>query len=374
MSTFRRGKIWWFKFNFQGQVIRESANTSSMRMARDAERARRHDLERAVNGIPKRAKYPLFKIAAREWIDSKTHLAAKSVYAYKQYVDSLTKEFGNRLVCDLDETDIVELQRNRQREKKSGRTINYEVHALRGILKHFNLWWPLADKVKKLQERHDIGKALSRDEELRLLDAVAKSGSPVLLPLFVVSLDTGLRASEVRALRRKDLIATLAGGQISEGELHVPKSKTAAGTGRVVPLTARACNALTRWLSAIPEAGDDAYLFPHHEVGCCGSLRKPKIFEIEFDKPIGEWKSAWKSALTTAKVKARWHDLRHTLISRLAENPAVSEETIRALAGHVSRQMLARYSHIRSAAKWDAIRTLNAAGSDDDRAQNWGTI
>jgi len=30
----------------------------------------------------------------------------------------------------------------------------------------------------------------------------------------------------------------------------------------------------------------------------------------------------------------------------LAENPAVSEETIRALAGRVSRKMLERYNHI----------------------------
>jgi hypothetical protein len=49
---------------------------------------------------------------------------------------------------------------------------------------------------------------------------------------------------------------------------------------------------------------------------------------------------------------------RHTFISRLAENPAVSEETIRVLAGHVSRQMLERYSHIRSRTKEAAIRAL----------------
>jgi integrase len=57
-------------------------------------------------------------------------------------------------------------------------------------------------------------------------------------------------------------------------------------------------------------------------------------------------------------VRYRWHDLRHTFVSRLAENPNVSEQTIRALAGHVSRQMLEHYSHIRSQAKVAAIRCL----------------
>jgi len=52
----------------------------------------------------------------------------------------------------------------------------------------------------------------------------------------------------------------------------------------------------------------------------------------------------------------------------LAENPSVSEETIRALAGHVSRRMLENYSHIRTRAKEDAIRSLE---SDEGRAQNW---
>jgi integrase len=50
--------------------------------------------------------------------------------------------------------------------------------------------------------------------------------------------------------------------------------------------------------------------------------------------------------------------MRHTFISRLAENASVSEQTIKALAGHLSRQMLERYSHIRSQAKQAAIQAL----------------
>jgi integrase len=63
------------------------------------------------------------------------------------------------------------------------------------------------------------------------------------------------------------------------------------------------------------------------------------------------------------RIRYRWHDLRHTFISRLAENPNVSEQTIRALAGHVSRQVLERFGHIRSQAKQAAIRGLEEQGS-----------
>jgi hypothetical protein len=62
--------------------------------------------------------------------------------------------------------------------------------------------------------------------------------------------------------------------------------------------------------------------------------------------------------LREAGIKYRWYDCRHTFVTRLAENPNVSEQTIRALAGHVSKQMLERYSHIRREAKLEAITAL----------------
>jgi len=46
----------------------------------------------------------------------------------------------------------------------------------------------------------------------------------------------------------------------------------------------------------------------------------------------------------------------------------VSEQTITALAGHVSKRMLERYSHIRAQAKRDAISMLE---SGRGWAQNW---
>lgn len=57
-------------------------------------------------------------------------------------------------------------------------------------------------------------------------------------------------------------------------------------------------------------------------------------------------------------MSVRWHDLRHTFITRLAENPTVTEQTIRSLAGHVSKAMLDRYSHVRNRAQEQAIQAL----------------
>lgn len=136
------------------------------------------------------------------------------------------------------------------------------------------------------------------------------------------------------------------------------KSKTAAGRGRVIPLSQRVCACLSLWLERFPEAGPDSFLIPYHKIGLAGDTRVPVLWDVDLSRPMGSWRKAWRLACKAAGVQYRPHDMRHTFISRLAENPAVSEQTIKALAGHVSRQMLERYSHIRSAAKQAAIQAL----------------
>lgn len=357
---YKRGGRWWYKFRFQGQVIRESANTDSKTLAREAERVRRRELEEAVNRIPKREKMPLFSVAGCEWLDRRIGITPGSLDRYRQQVALLSKEFGNRLVCDIDHHDVIELLRKRQAEGRAGRTVNYEITTLRMILKSRGLWAPIGERIKALRERHDIGRAISREDERRLLDASGKSESPVLLSLFVLTIDTGLRASEARSLRRKDLELTWKDGAIAAGRLIVAKSKTEAGKGRAIPLTRRVCATLTLWLSRFPEAGPDSYVFPRHRIACRSERAEHHMYDLDMTKPLGSWKRAWKYACSKkgADVSYRWHNLQHTFVSRLAENPSVSEETIRALAGHVSKQMLQRYSHIRTHAKQAAIAAL----------------
>ena len=76
-------------------------------------------------------------------------------------------------------------------------------------------------------------------------EAVRQGDSPALLHLFVLTIDTGLRASETRSLHRKDLELEWKDGAIVAGKLIVPKSKTEAGEARAIPLTRKVCAALT---------------------------------------------------------------------------------------------------------------------------------
>jgi hypothetical protein len=74
---------------------------------------------------------------------------------------------------------------------------------------------------------------------------------------------------------------------------------------------------------------------------------------------ITSFKTAWKTMRKNAKVKGRWHDNRHTLITELAESGA-GDETIMQIAAHVDRQMFRHYSHIRIKAKREALEAVTS--------------
>lgn len=74
--------------------------------------------------------------------------------------------------------------------------------------------------------------------------------------------------------------------------------------------------------------------------------------------PITSFKTAWTKVREEAKVKGRWHDNPHTLVTELAESGA-GDEVIMSIAGHVSRAMLSRYSHVRMEAKRRALDEID---------------
>jgi integrase len=351
MSLYKRGGIWWYKFKFQGQSVRESTHTGRKDLARDAERTRRRELETAINRIERRDPAPLFRVAAQIWLAEKAGRAEKTVAGYKQRVAPVIAAFGDRLVCDIDRKDVLDYRAERLADGMSNRTVNYEICCLRGVLESYGLWAKIR-KVVRLRENHDRGQAISFDDENALLTACINSPSPGLYSMFVLSIDAGLRASELRSLRRRDVTGC---------EVVVPKSKTEAGKGRSIPLTKRALAALDQWSQRFPNAGPDSFLFPRHSVQQVKGTKLTILCDVVLGRQVRSWQRAWRTVLKRAGLKYRWHDLRHTFVTRLAENPEISEQTIRALAGHVSQQMLQRYSHIRVRAKQEAIAALELA-------------
>jgi integrase len=220
----------------------------------------------------------------------------------------------------------------------------------RAIGQLWSLLWP---KVRKLEERKDVGRALSHDEQGRLLDALRECHTPhprTLIPLLLL---TGMRVGEALSLTwgQVDLI-----GQT----ITVGRAKTSNGTGRTIPINADLRSILAAHRVEFVAAFGEPH--PNHFLLAWGSP-----LPSDPARPITDPKHGWEKLRERAGVSCRLHDLRHTFATRLAET-GVPESTMLALMGHMSRAMLERYSHIRMTAKRDAVAgvTLRQVGENSE--------
>lgn len=356
MAVFKRGDVYWYEFIFAGKRIRESAKTTSKTVAKEAEKTHRRQLERSLAGLPSEKREDRIKSVddmVKLYLDHYgINHREKSVAFATGRLAHVKRLLGPVLLPDLTEDTIRGYIKTRLKEEASGRTINMEVGELsRAIGKPWSVLWP---KVRKLEERKDVGKALSPEEETKLLAVISDQTSPnrsQTLGTFVkVALLTGMRSGEILGLTW---------GQIDfvRRVVTVGRAKTVSGTGRQIPMNSDLFTILSAhadWFTNRFERTEpEHYLFP---------FGKPTPADPA--KPITDVTGAWDALRKRAGVKCRLHDLRHTAATKMAE-AGVPESTMLALMGHMSRSMLERYSHIRMAAKRDAVEALSTS-----KAQN----
>ena len=356
MSVFKRGNVWWYTFRFRGARIQESTGSTSRNLAVRTERQRRTDLAEGTNNLDKTDKRPkLFSVRAKQYLEGNADWSESNLRIETYNVRHLVGHFGRKLLTDIKAYHISEYQVRRKKEAASPKTINNEVATLRCILRKARLWANIQPGVRMLKVRTDIGRALSQDEETRLLAACRKSRSRSLYPAVLLSIHSGLRNEELRLLRWRQV-------DMLERNVIVGKSKTSGGEGRTVPLSDTAWRCIQEWRSQWPEAKPGHYLFPSERYGFAGGDGPQRgtlqPYDVRPDVPMGSWKTAWTEAKKAAGVQCRWHDLRHTFVSRIAEGQ-VSDATIMSLAGHLSVKMKEKYSHTRTEAKRQAISILD---------------
>ena len=83
----------------------------------------------------------------------------------------------------------------------SPKTVNLEIGTLRAILKRSGHWAYLQPNVKMLTTRDDIGRAITPEEDVALLQACAQSRSRSLVPFVTLALETGARYNVIRTLQ-----------------------------------------------------------------------------------------------------------------------------------------------------------------------------
>ncbi len=384
MALKKRGKTWHTHFFVDGQRFRQSLETSDWR---EAQRKEKELIAQASQGKLAPASQQFSRLNMNEALDRyladrSARVAARSHRSESDHAKPLREFFGTTQLHRITAESILSYIRERKANGISNTTVNMETGILRRVLKRAKRWHYVADEVPHLPERKDIGRALAPSEKLRLLRIAASQPEWETAYLAsVLALNTTMRGCEVKELRWRDV-------NLMGRTLTVQRSKTEAGE-RVIPLNFDAFSAVMRLRERAKglfgEAiSPDWYVFPHAE-----GNSKP-----DPTKPMSGWRSAWRRITraiscpacgrvqdpadicrnddckaNVSKVKSstaglRFHDLRHHAITELAESQA-SDQTVMAIAGHVSPRMLAHYSHVRLQAKRNALEAIASRRSDE---------
>ena len=374
MALTKRGKTWHTHFVVNGQRFRQSLGTTDWRNAQSKEKdliadAREGKLTQTSSSL---ARQP-FGQAADDYVTArKLELAPASQAKEKQLLVQLRGYFGQEPLKRITAKRITEYRAwraSQTKEVKAGETVrqvpcvgpatlNAELGILRRILKRAKLWARVADDIRPLREPSSIGRALTEDDKQRLLKtAVMRPEWETAYLAAILCLNTTARGCELKGLQWSDI-------DLFQRTITIRKTKTAAGE-RMIPLTSVAASALARLRTRAESFGT---VEPSHYVFAAfvpkfnfndTNVVGYSLTGYDPTKHINSWRTAWRSLTKKAGLPGfRFHDLRHCAITQLAESGA-ADSTIMAIAGHVSRRMLERYSHVRMEAKRTAMEALS---------------
>ena len=234
------------------------------------------------------AKLAFSEAADRYVADRLAHLAPTSIVTERERLKPLRDYFAAIRLTNISAEAIREYIAHRKAAGVSNRTVNLETGILRRVLKRAKLWQRVADDIKPLPERRDVGRAMSNEEKVRLTKAAnSKPEWQIARLAMELALNTTMRACEIRGLLWRDI-------DFLERTVKVRRSKTEAGE-RVIPLNANAWAAILelrdRAKNLLGEnTSPDWFLFPHAE-----GFTRP-----DPSKPMRSWRTAWRRIVKAA--------------------------------------------------------------------------
>lgn len=327
-----KGGTWWLDFTHKGtrHVLRIGKGISRS-VAAEIASVQRARILRGEAGIGRKRLDVSFDEAAQRftaWMHAEKR--ASTVRGYTQCLAHLAAAFGGKRLSQLTPW-LLEQYRKARTDAGAPIRVNRELAVLKTL---FNkaLAWKLYEgdnpvrAVRFRKEPRTRLRILEPEEEARLLAAAADP----LRTLLLVGLHTGLRRSELFALRWADV-------DLERGQVTVQAAYAKNGRTRTVPLNRVVRDALARLRASA--TGD--HVFP----GRRGALRS-------------SIRTAFARACQRAQVHGvTLHTLRHTFASRLVL-AGVDLRTVQELGGWQTIGMVQRYSHLTASHKAQAVEKL----------------
>jgi integrase len=345
---YKRGNVYWYKFQWNGKMVRESTKQGNDKVARQIEAAHRTSLAKGEVGIRDKKVIPTLKNfcvqRVEPWAKSTFEHASPNTWLWYRFgIDSLkkSKTLANLRLNEIGPELVAEYAAERQRDGLQISSINSCLRALRRILRLAVEWGVLeaSPKVRFLSGEHRRERVVTSKEEAQYLAAAL----PLLHDVSLLLFDTGIRPEECHCLRWENI--NWDGGR--NGVLLIAKGKTKAAR-RVLPLSPRVRTVLgNRWkVAGEPSEG---WVWP----------AETKAGHINHDSV----KLQHKKALKLAKIRPfEVYAIRHTFLTRLGES-GCDVWTLARVAGHSNISISQRYVHPSEDAVLNALSRLGGHNS-----------
>lgn len=256
-------------------------------------------------------------------------------------VNHFSRFFGDKKLSELTPEDIDIYKQRRLEEGVKLGTIKRELHVIRHLFNQARKWKKFFGENPVSQsgmpEVHDQKeRVLTPEEELRLLEAIPDEFKPIIL----IALNTGMRLGEILGLQWAWI-------DFKGNLINLPQTHTKTRTSRRVPI-----NPILRTLLL------------NRKLAYAGDLVFPSESRYSL---IGQVKRSFKRACQDSGIdNLRFHDLRHTVGTRLGEE-GVPIQTISKLLGHTTIRMTERYVHPEESVKRATDILANFSDSVTDK-------
>lgn len=346
-----KSKNWWYKFKWNGQLIRESTKQTNKRVAEQMEAAHRTALAKGEVGIRERRPAPtLREFSQNDFLPYARSTFASKVKTLAYYENGVERLLAFERLADerldaITSDRVAEYVGARQKSKgKHGRSLqiaslNRELQVLRRMFHLAEEWGKVQKALPKVKmlagEKHRERVLTPMEEDIYFKGASTEAMSQhadaaLLRDVTTILLDCGLRPEECFRLRSENVL----GGKL---EIHFGKTDNAR---RQIPMTPRVRAVLNMRLSRVNRNG---WVFPAQTMS--GHI-EPSSLKKQHLKAIAEATRILREESKTSDARLEpfeLYTLRHTCLTRWA--PHMDPWTLAYLAGHRDMNITKRYVH-----------------------------
>jgi len=343
MAVRKRGSSWVCDITIDGRRVQKTIKGArSKAEALKAEAVIRTQLFERSYGLTARPECRFKKFVDDTYLPY-SKLNKKSYVSDVSICKALCEFFGAKSVDEITSEHVEQYKKQRlggetyRNTKRSPARVNRELQVLSKI-------FTLAEEAKLIEAKPKIRlfkvsnrreRYLSADEEKALMEALA--GQEWLKNIVTVALHTGMRQGEIFSLRWFDV-------DFNRNLINVRETKN--GKDRLVPMN----STVRGLLESLPKSS--GLVFPSPRTG-------ERLVSV---------KGSFEAARTAAKLSDfRFHDLRHTAATRMADAGA-DAFTLAAIFGWTDIRMGLRYTHTTDEAKRRAVENLAGNQKAGDKA------